>query len=665
MPDGEASQRLPSFDNPFADVAPVAWAQPLAPVSTLPPCVADEVVAVLSHLDLAERVGRELTGRNFEAALQLLYGDQAVARHPAARLLRGYLHMLLGHSDDSDDEFGHVHAAWGNPEARRYVETLMLFNRTLTGRGDSSIFPDLDQRDGATRVLAAIAAWTASAEHARDHGSAPWRTAECDDAFPHLAMRLDDFAGFVDAVLGDAASEADLDIGHSLPTVYVKHKFLTSTIVYRASVNAMPAAIKIIRFYNGYSSPREVREAAVLSHLGCERVPRCLWSRQYDNGMALATSWVDGAPLARTKGKAKATAGQLRDRFPTEEDWRAVRTRFQERLALLSRAGVVHGDLSFDNVLLDGEEVALIDFGLAAIAPTAAEAEAQNAAALAVVDKMVTDMVSHHWAAARTTQPHSTKESSVSPSSSAQATKINPEAPAPEAMAPAAAPTSSDLYGGFNPADITTLAQLREALDRLYASEKQQFQLTKFYQSYNLIGIDEAFRSSERRFAFYAMPRWVHKWHSVLDIGCNTGFLSMMLAPFVRRLCGVDATKSLVDIASLTANFLGHSNCQFECCEFTRFQTSERFDVVLDLAAHGWIDLPFETFAGRVDAMLKPGGIFAVESHHLQNSADRDFDHRVKLIEANGYALLDRRAVPETGDRSPREFCVFRKPVAS
>lgn len=591
--------------------------------------------ALLADVDLSDCIRGALLKQKFEVAFDAVRRARSSSHQPAADLIAAYLEMLLGHNDYADDMLARAANVWDDDPSQRYLGLVRQVNQWLNGR----LPPTGTAEDDGVPMQSADGAFTQS--------------------FPSLRARLEDFSTYVNFALGELAAHAELSRIAGLRPTYVKHKFRTSTHVYRATLNGTDAAIKVIRFYNGYASPREASEAEILSRLDSAAVPRCLRFAKHPNGVVLATSWLCGTPLARTKGYASTTAAQLRDRLPTRTHWDAWRMRLRAFMADLSRACIVHGDLGFDNILLDGDRIALIDFGLATIASSADEARRQNNASVEVIDQTVAYLLGPHWAAAeKQDQP---KEKLMNAAAKLAIVNAPAASREPAAHDSVAAAKLDDLFGGHDPGRILTLAELRQALHQLYAAEAQQFGLTKFYQSYCQIGIDQAFRSSEQRFAFYGLTRHVNKWHSVLDIGCNTGFMSMMLAPFVRRIHGVDATKSLIQIARLTAQFLGHANCQFDCAEFTRFETSERFDVVLDLAAHGWINLPFEAFVAKVDRLLNPGGVFVVESHHLKNSADRDFASRVKLIEAAGYALLDRRSVPETGDNSPREFCVFRK----
>jgi SAM-dependent methyltransferase/tRNA A-37 threonylcarbamoyl transferase component Bud32 len=653
-----ARQIRPDFDDPFADVAPLLWKPTVAIAPVVPRSVRPGFVELLATANLADCMRTAFVEQHFEHAVNALQKIYTPSLRPAVHLARAYFEMLLGHSDFARDELDRAAQSWNDDESQRYVDMLRLVNQCLCGRPRSPPPGAPNDSQDAEHLLDLMADW--SAAPTRDWATSCLRMAAAQ-RFPNLSARLGHFAATVHAVLNELSSDAEFDSAAELQVAYVKHKFRTSTIVYRGIVGGISAAIKIIRCYNDYISPHEAGEAEILQRLGERRAPCCLWSKTYPDVVALVTSWVDGVPLARTKGYAIATADELRLKFPTRALWDAVLLRLRRRIAELSRLRVVHGDLGFDNILIDGDDIALIDFGLAVTTPSIADARIQNAAHVSSLDKTVTDLLGPSWAAINEATLNSHKETTMNAAATLPAIDTPESALDQSAWENSTGLVMCDLYGNHDPGRILTLAALRQALDELYAAEAQQFGLTKFYQSFELIGINSAFRSSEARLAFYGLTRFLHKSHNVLDIGCNTGFVSMMLAPFVRRIYGVDATKSLIQIARLTAHFLGHANCQYECVEFTRFETSEQFDVVLDLAAHGWINLTFEAFLAKVDRLLKPGGLFVIESHHLQNSADRAFDARVGRIAANGYALLDRRKVPETGDNSPREFCVFRK----
>ena len=96
---------------------------------------------------------------------------------------------------------------------------------------------------------------------------------------------------------------------------------------------------------------------------------------------------------------------------------------------------------------------------------------------------------------------------------------------------------------------------------------------------------------------------------SVLDIGCGTGRLSMILSDKLRdggKVIGVDPDSERIKIAANEGK--GHTNLQFMVGSDQTFP-EDQYDMVLCTAAIHWIKEKRETFR-RVYNNLKPGGKF-------------------------------------------------------
>ena len=207
------------------------------------------------------------------------------------------------------------------------------------------------------------------------------------------------------------------------------------------------------------------------------------------------------------------------------------------------------------------------------------------------------------------------------------------------------------------PIDRQSLLKL---INKLYASEKQQFDLTDFYQSFEMIGINSAFRSTERRFQFYDIPAYLNKGHRVVDICCNTGFLSSMLSFFVQEVYGFDRSTSLIQIAKIVAAFLNLQNVSFKVRHFEKMFVTGRYDAALALAAHGWVSMPFDAVADRIARLVKHDGWLFFESHNLLDS-DKNIDEKIAKLETRGFSILREDNVPDFGDGVPRRFYVLKK----
>ena len=81
-----------------------------------------------------------------------------------------------------------------------------------------------------------------------------------------------------------------------------------------------------------------------------------VWDLDYEGGQ-LIIEHLDGRPLIDV----------LNDESTTEKEAHAVLYRVGEAVRCLHRVATTHGDLSSNNILIEGETVHLIDFGLASV----------------------------------------------------------------------------------------------------------------------------------------------------------------------------------------------------------------------------------------------------------------------------------------------------------
>jgi SAM-dependent methyltransferase len=107
---------------------------------------------------------------------------------------------------------------------------------------------------------------------------------------------------------------------------------------------------------------------------------------------------------------------------------------------------------------------------------------------------------------------------------------------------------------------------------------------------------------------------------ALLDLGCNSGFLTCALARRGAKCVGVDHNPYLIDIAT---EFARHLNIEAvfirdEIVDFCR-KTNRRFDVVLLLSSHITNDdVSWECAVANIEAatsVLKAGGTLVFESH--------------------------------------------------
>src|SRR3989344_2525431 len=141
-----------------------------------------------------------------------------------------------------------------------------------------------------------------------------------------------------------------------------------------------------------------------------------------------------------------------------------------------------------------------------------------------------------------------------------------------------------------------------------------------FYQSFDAVGIS-GLRDTRARIEEMNIRNLVVD-KSVIDIGCNAGFVSLAVADMARQVIGVDIHPGLIDIGILVQKYLQLNNVQLTASSFENFVVQEPVDVVLSLANHSTYDgntrQSVKDYFGKCQLLLKPGGCMLFESHHPQ-----------------------------------------------
>jgi SAM-dependent methyltransferase len=123
----------------------------------------------------------------------------------------------------------------------------------------------------------------------------------------------------------------------------------------------------------------------------------------------------------------------------------------------------------------------------------------------------------------------------------------------------------------------------------------------------------------------------------VLEIGSNSGFLSLAVAGAARRVVAFEINPFLVEAGRIGARYLGIGNVEFSVSSFEEFDPgAERFDDVLSFANHHTYDgntrQGLDDYFRRCHGLLRPGGRLIFESHPPALEG-RDFARTVEIIE--------------------------------
>jgi 2-polyprenyl-3-methyl-5-hydroxy-6-metoxy-1,4-benzoquinol methylase len=161
-------------------------------------------------------------------------------------------------------------------------------------------------------------------------------------------------------------------------------------------------------------------------------------------------------------------------------------------------------------------------------------------------------------------------------------------------------------------------------------------------------------RDTSARLKALSIERYIDA-ATVLDIGCNSGFISLEIAQKALHVTGFDVNPFLVMIASDSAQYLRLTNTTFLVSSFAEFSTEKQFDAVLSLSNHftydGDMSPTVEGYLERCKTWLKPGGAFIFESHtpkfearhgtldELKSSLDRHFKPLFVEMSSTGTAL--------------------------
>jgi len=138
-----------------------------------------------------------------------------------------------------------------------------------------------------------------------------------------------------------------------------------------------------------------------------------------------------------------------------------------------------------------------------------------------------------------------------------------------------------------------------------------------FYQGLSAIGIT-GLRNTEQRIAAMDLISLVGG-RRVLEIGCNTGFLSIALARAATRVVGCDINPHLIGIAETVSGFLNCDNVRFWRSTWEQFEPDESPEVLLSFGSHTPYDhnatQTIGAYIEKCHETLGPGGVLAFESH--------------------------------------------------
>ena len=166
---------------------------------------------------------------------------------------------------------------------------------------------------------------------------------------------------------------------------------------------------------------------------------------------------------------------------------------------------------------------------------------------------------------------------------------------------------------------IDDYRSLRQTIIRMLKDGNPDFGNYKPYQSLELIGLD-GIRPTGERMLVYDFLKYLTDEMCVLDIGCNTGFLDMAVAGYVRRVTGIEYDKSLHHIGQLVLKSLEINNVELLCCDIKNWFVNNlemkcKYDAIFSFAVHHWIDMSAHEYVQQLFGIMKKHTLLWLESH--------------------------------------------------
>lgn len=128
-------------------------------------------------------------------------------------------------------------------------------------------------------------------------------------------------------------------------------------------------------------------------------------------------------------------------------------------------------------------------------------------------------------------------------------------------------------------------------------------------------------RMSDYRFDDYELRRWIKPNESVLDIGCNCGFIAVLAAYRIGASAhGIDINPYMIEVGQLVAKHLRvDDSVHLSAGNLVEYRPPAPFDTVLSFATH-WTDdhnyrVSIVDHMERMASLLRPGGTLVFETH--------------------------------------------------
>ena len=160
---------------------------------------------------------------------------------------------------------------------------------------------------------------------------------------------------------------------------------------------------------------------------------------------------------------------------------------------------------------------------------------------------------------------------------------------------------------------------LRQFVIKRLREGRPDFGNYKPYQSFEYIGLD-GIRPTNERVTIYHLLDYLTRDMDVLDLGCNTGFLDMAVASYVRTVTGIEYDSSLQQIGKYVSEQLGIDNVEFLHQDIKAWfddnqKAIRKYNAIFSFAVHHWIDMSANDYVQKLCGIMKEHALLWLESH--------------------------------------------------
>jgi len=169
----------------------------------------------------------------------------------------------------------------------------------------------------------------------------------------------------------------------------------------------------------------------------------------------------------------------------------------------------------------------------------------------------------------------------------------------------------------------------------------------KYYQSFLALNIDGE-RSTENRIKQYKLNSYLSHEKTALDIGCNSGFFSLIISDNLKKIDGVEINPFLIDMGNEVKQFINNTNCSFFVTSFEKYFSDKKYDLIFSLANDETIDgntkFTFEEYIEKIFHLLLRNGILIFESQAADAYNKNKFKPKLEFL-LEKFNILEERIV--------------------